>query len=358
MQLRTRRRRSGKTVYFMDYRLNGRRYQKVLNAVGSRKEALQVANLLWAKLVNEERLGGYAPEAAAEKCVTLGDSLAADLARPGVSPWTARMERSLGKHLSRILGERTPVSAISTADIERYKRQRLGERVRRIRSKGTVEATEASAIPFVKPITINKELEFLRALLNRLLHVRTIGRFPCEILKLPVEKGRARALTEDQFLQLLSACAAHSADMLEKAVFFGNTGFRKSETFGARWHDLDHTPGFIRVLTKKKGTSNEYYEDLLPLNRAAQDALASRRARLDVAKGSEALIFGVAPEQRRKCATAKNPEKPGTIDGIVCYWDHSFGDKLKSCAREAGIAWSDKLRIHHLRHTFATIALD
>lgn len=358
MKVRSRKRKNGVTVFFMDYRLNGRRHQQILRAVKNKREAQEVADLLWAQMVNEQRFGEHRPETVADRCVKLGDVLDADSMRIGVSEWTIRMERSLGKHLKRLLGESTPILAITTGDIEKYKRSRSAERVRAYTEKMKDRGIMENDIPFVKPITINKELEHFRAVLNRLKKTRTITRIPCEITKLPVEKKRARALTEKELLAVLKACADHSDDMLEKTIFFTNTGFRKSEVFNARWTDLDHTQGFIRVLTKKKGTSGEYYEDLVPLNKATVGILESRRKRLKVPPGSEKLIFGVAPEDRRVYTSEKASNPPGTLGGITCHWDHCYGDKLKSCAKAAGVIWWKSLRIHHLRHSFATISLD
>lgn len=358
MKVRARKRKNGKVIFFMDYYLNGRRHQKKLEAVATKKEAQQVADLLWAKLVREATLGEYAPETPADRCIKLGEVLKNDLERPGVSEWTVRMERSLGNHLRRLLGETTPVLSITTQDIEGYKRVRSRERIRKLSRAMEQRGEREEDIPFVKNVTINKELQYLRAVLNRVRSERVIPRIPCQITTLPTEKSRARALTEKELLAVLGACAEHSEDMLEKTIFFANTGFRKSEVFNARWSDLEHTAGYIRVLTKKKGTSNEYYEDLVPLNTAAQEALQARQARAGKEQWPHDLIFAIPPEERRRSYSAKPGSRPGEIDGIVCYWDHCYGEKLKACSKAAGIKWWKDLRIHHLRHSFATIALD
>lgn len=248
--------------------------------------------------------------------------------------------------------------SITTDVVERYKCLRSKDRVRPLTDGMEDRGVHLEDIPLIKSVTVNKDLEYLRSVLNRLKAQKKIQRVPCEIVKLPTEKKRSRSLTEKQLLAVLSECAKHSEDMLEKTVFFANTGFRKSELFNAKWADLEHTPRYIRVLTRKKGTSNEYYEDLVPLNKAAQDALRSRRSRAKKEGWKHDLIFGIPPENRRKCATAKPGAKPGTVDGIECYWDHCYGDKLKKRARAAGVSWWEKLTIHHLRHSFATLTLE
>jgi integrase len=188
----------------------------------------------------------------------------------------------------------------------------------------------------LKNTTINKHI----FLLNRLLRTaRDWGALPEGVhpppfvRKLPTGDYRQRFLSRAEIARLLGECARSPHPYLSLFIrFLLLTGARKGEARTARWCDMSLSDGVWRVPVSKNGRSRR-----IMLSGQALDVLAATRARsLELAQrvDHDAYIF-------------PNP-RTGTCYGSfhIAYFK----------AREA--AGLPEVRIHDLRHTFASLLIN
>lgn len=188
----------------------------------------------------------------------------------------------------------------------------------------------------LKNTTINKHI----FLLNRLL--RTVGdwgalpegvRAPPMLRKLKTGDYRQRFLSPEEITRLLSACERINHPYLAVFIrFLLLTGARKGEARTAKWRDMDFAAGVWRVPMTKSGRSRR-----IMLSQAAIDALdrTERRTReLGLPVGPDDYIF-------------PNP-RTGT-----CY--NSFHIAYFKARDDARLP---DVRIHDLRHTFASLLIN
>ena len=151
---------------------------------------------------------------------------------------------------------------------------------------------------------------------------------PCRKVKRFPETGRLVSLTRDDLDRLYRAIEAHpnrqAADTLKLMVW---TGARRGEVLGARWSEFDLERAiWLRPALRLKQKTHS----IIPLNDLAVGLLQRLRAE---ANGSPFVFSGERPGQPLK--------------NIVRPWHR---------IREA--AKLDHIRIHDLRHVFATHALE
>jgi integrase len=184
---------------------------------------------------------------------------------------------------------------ITLADAERYKQQRL-ERV--------------------DPATVNKELNCLKAMLNKAVAWGYLQTHPLRGMKgLKELPGRLRYLTPDEKARLLDACASPSylRPIVDLAM---HTGMRRSEILGLRWADVDLRR---RTITLTHTKNNE--RRVIPVNDTVAATLKALPRHLDTD-----LLF------------------PAVNGPMVtrAFW--------RACRK----ARLPNLRFHDLRHTFAS----
>lgn len=131
------------------------------------------------------------------------------------------------------------LTAISTEEIERFKRERLA---------GAIGGRK------VGPTTVNNELRLLGTVLR---YAETLG-YP---VAKPVRKklklrgqGRVRPWTEDELARLFLEARKESETLLRLFVFLTNTGCRKGEAIAAEWSWIDLEAGMVRI------PSNRYWQ--------------------------------------------------------------------------------------------------
>jgi integrase len=108
-----------------------------------------------------------------------------------------------------------------------------------------VEEYKAVRLDQVSPTTVNREIEFLRALLNKAVEWEILAVSP--IRKMPFMKeppARVRYLLILELLALLAQCSARIKPVVIVAV---HTGMRKGEILGLEWRDIDFDQGIIHV---------------------------------------------------------------------------------------------------------------
>ncbi|MCX5657771.1 MAG: site-specific integrase, partial [Candidatus Omnitrophica bacterium] len=180
-----------------------------------------------------------------------------------------------------------------------------------------VEQYKTERIKQVSPATNNREVACLKCILNKAVEWGKLKDNPIKKVKLFRENNkRLRYLEKEEIIRLLANCNRHLRSMVVVAL---NTGMRKGEILGLKWHDVDFRQGIIYLLDTKNGEKRE-----IPMNEQAKTALIRVR---------------------------KHPDSPH----IFCKGDGKpFGNVRKSfytALKKSGII---DFRFHDLRHTFAS----
>jgi integrase len=131
---------------------------------------------------------------------------------------------------------------IAVTEVERYKQERLLT---------------------VSPSTVNKELNCLKAMLNKAITWGYLKENPLKgMLGLKEPAGRLRYLALEEAARLLTACEAPPY-LLPIVEFAMHTGMRRSEILALRWSDVDLRR---RTLTLTQTKNNE--RRIIPVRRA------------------------------------------------------------------------------------------
>ncbi len=180
------------------------------------------------------------------------------------------------------------------------------------------------------PYQANRILEVVRKMFNlaEAWGLRTDGGNPCRFVQKYKEKRRERFLTEKEFARLGSVLAEVEAEGMETASAVAAirllmlTGCRLGEIQMLRWEDVDLEAAELRLRDSKTGAR------MVPLSAAAVDVLSALPRRED----NPWVITG---------------RKPGAhLTDVQHPW--------RRIRARAGL---DDVRIHDLRHSFASRAL-
>jgi integrase len=211
-------------------------------------------------------------------------------------------ERYVIKTLKHVFRHRK-LSDLTPEDAERFKTTRSGA---------------------VKPATVNRELTILKHMLSKAQEWKFIPINPFRGVRfLRVPKQIERVLEMDEEKRLVAACNRVRSPFLRHFVLLAlNTGMRRSELLSLEWPQVDLIGRGIRVVNAKSSSG----ERIIPMNETAyalfQDLAVER---------SSYLVF---PSNR----------KPGK----------RFVDLKKAFKKALQLARIAHIRVHDLRHTFAT----
>lgn len=180
-----------------------------------------------------------------------------------------------------------------------------------------VEKFKAERAKEVSPATVNRALACLKCMFNKAIEWGKANDNPVKKVKLFKENNkRLRYLEKEEIAKLLAKCRGHLKPIVITAL---NTGMRKGEILGLKWHDVDFRRNIIYLYQTKNGERRE-----IPMNEQVKNALVKVR---------------------------KHPESPY----IFCDKDGKpFGDIKKTfltALKKSGIL---NFRFHDLRHTFAS----
>jgi integrase len=219
-----------------------------------RKRKLEAHTLQQARtLLNAEKSRvektltlGYAPPSEESLDAVSGRFLRHQKAR--LTPRAYKREDGiLEAHLGPFFGEKTKLSAIRRADVQKYITHRSGK---------------------VSPASITKELNVLKHLMALALEWELIPANPTHGVKAPrVPVGRVRYLQPTELRAVLEACPEWLRPIAGLAVA---TGMRRGEILGLRWLDVDSMGGRIVLPQTKNGEGRIVY-----LNNLAQQALSA-----------------------------------------------------------------------------------
>ncbi|MHC9540668.1 MAG: tyrosine-type recombinase/integrase [Vulcanimicrobiota bacterium] len=179
-------------------------------------------------------------------------------------------------------------------------------------SPDKIEDYKLKRVAKVEPVSVNKELNCLRAMLNRAVEWEVLKESPIRKLRRYKEPpGRVRYLTLKEIPSLLVVCAKNILAVVIIALY---TGMRKGEITRLRWRDIDEVNGFVHVKSSKN-----YERRDIPMNEEVKELFRG------MARGpEESKIF------------------PKIGDFKKAWW---------SSLKRAGIT---DFCFHDLRHTFAS----
>jgi integrase/recombinase XerD len=316
--------RSG--YYFVEW-WEGRKRRRE-RAGDTPSEALEAQRRKRNELVGELMLGGKAeaPVPAESPLTLIADATDMFLQHVRVhspdKPRTAQRYGAVIDHVTRILGGKTFVEAITRADIDDYKATR------------STESSEQHQNRRITPRTINYEIAVLRTFFYFLIRERNLPiANPCanfKLLKDPRVKAKRRPPTyrQEEIDRIFAAC-----DESEKTIFATLllTGLREEELCFLTWADVevgDLNNATLRVSGEgKEGFSPKDYEErVIPMPRELAEMLTKLPRR-------SALVF---------------PTKAGNRHTHLLR-------RLKEIADAAKVAGAT---LHKFRHSYATRLLE
>ncbi|MFH1014745.1 MAG: tyrosine-type recombinase/integrase [Nitrospirota bacterium] len=169
----------------------------------------------------------------------------------------------------------------------------------------------------VSPATVNRNLACLKSMFNRAIEWDKAQENPVRKVKLFRENNkRLRYLEREEIVKLLANCKRNLKPIVVVAL---NTGMRKGEILGLKWHDVDFKRGIIYLLNTKNGEKRE-----IPMNEQVKTALIRTRKH-----AGSPYIF------------CRHDGKP-------------YGDIKKSFFTAMKKSDIINFRFHDLRHTFAS----
>jgi integrase len=230
----------------------------------------------------------------------------------------ARDKGALDLHLVPFFGS-YPLSDIKAPAIEKYKNMRADEYDGR-------QKEDAEDRRITSGATINRELALLKTMLNKAVEWEKIKESPVNWRRIKkfTENGRERFLTPAEKARLFEEAGTVSPYLKNFLILAINTGLRKGEILGLCWRNVDLANGEI-ILEKVRRKNKIALR--MPLNHIAIEALNS------MPRDSEFVFY--------------NPDTKGPVKDVRTAFE--------TACKKADIK---DLRIHDLRHTFATILSD
>lgn len=224
-------------------------------------------------------------------------------------------------HIRRLLGSRT-VDSLVKGDIQRLRTQiATGETKakRKGRKRGLIKVTGGQG-------TAVRVVRLFSSILSYAVDGGIIERNPALGIKLPASGRRHRYLSPEEVRRLgevlnreaASETAATAAIIIKLLIL---TGARRSEIEALKWSEVDFRFGMLRKETSKTGAK------IIPLARAALQILEEQR---QWTAGNQQWVFPGA-------------KGDGPFDGLGKEW-----------AKVRKLAGISDVRIHDLRHTFAS----
>jgi integrase len=317
---------SGNRIYVLQYRIGGRLRRYTIGNHGSpwtpadaRTEASRLRGLIAAGIdPAEEKAEARADPTIMELCelyVTEGCATK--------KPSTLIRDRSrIERHIKPLLG-RKRLGAVTRADVERFQRDvaagktatdaKTGFRGRAIVSGGEGAARECVVLlGSIFSFAVNRGLRTENPVRGvKKFKTRKLERFlsPPELARL----GEALTVAEQAGESPVAAAAVRLLML---------TGARKSEILGLRWEWIDFERGCLRLPDSKTGAK------AIPLGAPALELLAS----LPRIEGNPHVLPGDKPERH--------------LVGLQKAWER--------IRKRAGL---EDVRLHDLRHSFASVAV-
>jgi excisionase family DNA binding protein len=285
--------KEGRDRWSIDYQNKGKRVREVVGDAQTRGEALVALQLRAGESFN----GRFNPVRKSEpmRFARFAETYLEDYAKANKKSWRCDFY-ALKSLLAPYFGGMR-LEDISPLEVEKYRTSRLRS---------------------VSKSSTNREMALLKVMFNLAIDWGLVSENPLRKVKMFSEKDnlKERVLTEDEEARLLAASAPHLRPIITGLL---TTGARRSELMALRWISVDFERGTI-LLTKTKAGRNR----VIPINAELHGILTALKA------GSKNEYVFTGPEGR--------PAK-------------SVRGAFVSACRRAGLKG---LRLHDLRHTFAT----
>jgi len=193
-----------------------------------------------------------------------------------------------------------------------------------------VEAFMLSLSQTLRPASVNRHLQLLRAAYNRAVRAGKLTYNPLRHFRLLKENNiRVRYLSEEEEERLLFALPDYLRPLIRVAI---HTGLRRSELLALRWGDIDLSLGVLTVREAKPGEGRR-----MPLNNVVRKTLL----RLHQERGQALTENGSSSGERN--GHVFSAREGGYLYNLNRYWYPAL--------RHAGLR---DLHFHDLRHTFAS----
>ncbi|MCD6047078.1 MAG: xerC 1 [Gammaproteobacteria bacterium] len=161
-----------------------------------------------------------------------------------------------------------PLNAVSTSDVERYKKFRSEQFVIPKEKKNSDKTENKKEPRLVKPSTINRELSTLSHLLTQAVEWGWIDKSQAKIKKFKEEQTRITYLTIEQINRLYEAAKKDENPQVYPFTVIGiGTSMRKMEILSIRVADLDLDKLFIYLPKAKAGARQQ------PITKQAAECL-------------------------------------------------------------------------------------
>jgi integrase len=198
------------------------------------------------------------------------------------------------------------------------------------------------------PRTVARVLMRLKALFREALRLELVARNPAEAIQVRLPKGEkaARALEPEEVARLLEAAeASRSRDMALLLRLMLETGLRRGEALALQWGDVDLERGEVRVWRAwaKVGGKGAFTPLKTPTAKRVVPLPLGLLRRLKARK--EELLERLNPEE---------VDGLHLVGGVKPVDPDAFNHYLRRLAERAGLG---RVRVHDLRHTWATLAL-
>jgi integrase len=285
--------------WYYDFMIRRVRYKASIPEAQTKQDALQ-AEAEARRAVYEGRYGKHAASSGFEKFVR---ETFIPYCKTNRKRWAEEERHAL--RFCEFFKGRT-FAEISPMQIERYKKERRDGLTR----YGTPR----------KASTVNQELSLLYRVFSLAIENGYTNQNPlAKVRRLKETDRRARYLTAEEEGRLRAALASDFPELLTLLEIYLNTGMRLREVLGLSASEVDLEEEFINLPPER---TKEGRRKVIPLNRPALEALAPL-----VAEARGGRLFGRG-------------------------YEASWVEKQWRRARErAGVG---DIRIHDLRHTFAT----
>ena len=167
----------------------------------------------------------------------------------------AAKRRRLRQHLVPFFGD-TPLSKISTFDVERYKK--LRSQTKAVPGGEKNRPKDEASLRLTSNGTINRELAVLSHLLNKAVEWGWIQSRPAIIRRFPESQGRITYLTVDQVKSLIECSKQDQNPQIHSFIIIGlETAMRKMEILRIRKEDVDLQRRMIFVPQAKAGSREQ-----------------------------------------------------------------------------------------------------
>ena len=245
-------------------------------------------------------------------------------------------EKTLKYYIKTVRGyfEGRVISELTELDVEMFQTQRKESPTR-------AKKTRSGA-------TVNREMACLRDMLNKAVKWEMIPKNPASKVGAFTESsGRNCFLSVDEAGRLLEACSRHLKPIVVCAL---ETGMRRAEILGLRWHEIkdvevtekDAEGREYKVKIKVIYLSKERTKNGKPREVPVSEILAEELQRLKTPV-SAGLVFN-APRDRKRVRHGALEVVTGPMSDIRVAWE--------TAKKKAGIPAD--FRFHDLRHTFAS----